>query len=88
MISKLCAVSRTFERAMPYICVDEAEVIRLPSFMQLLELPPAKEMPVVAVYKFNDLTGQRKECQTLHHFLHSHARWTSNGNRCIENCWL
>ena len=61
--------NRTFERAMPFICVDEAEVIRLPSFMQLLELPPAKEMPVVAVYKFNDLTGQRKECQTSHHSL-------------------
>ena len=55
------AVGRTFERAMPYICVDEAEVIRLPSYLKLLDLRPAKEMPVVAVYKFNDLTGQRKE---------------------------
>ena len=35
------AIGRTFERAMPYICVDEAEVIRLPSFLQLLDLPPA-----------------------------------------------
>ena len=62
------AAGRTFERAMPFICVDEAEVIRLPSFMQLLELPPAKEMPVVAVYKFNDLTGQRKEVPNIASF--------------------
>ena len=62
------AAGRTFERAMPFICVDEAEVIRLPSFMQLLELQPAKEMPVVAVYKFNDLTGQRKEVPNIASF--------------------
>ena len=62
------AIGRTFERAMPYICVDEAEVIRLPSFLQLLDLPPAKEMPVVAVYKFNDLTGQRKEVPNIASF--------------------
>jgi len=43
-----------------YICVDMPEVIRLPSYTQLLELPPAKEMPVVAVYSFQDQTGQRK----------------------------
>ena len=62
------AVGRTFERAMPYICVDEAEVIRLPSYLELLDLPPAKEMPVVAVYKFNDLTGQRKEVPNIASF--------------------
>ena len=71
---------------MPYICVDDAEVIRLPSYLELLDLPPAKEMPV-AVYKFNDLTGQRKECQILHHSLRSHTRRTVDGHRCIENCW-
>ena len=62
------AVGRTFERAMPYICVDEAEVIRLPSYLELLNLPPAKEMPVVAVYKFMDLTGQRKELPNIASF--------------------
>ena len=43
-----------------YICVEPAEVVTLPSFIDLLNLPPATNMPVVAVYKFNDLTGQRK----------------------------
>ena len=43
-----------------YICVESPEVVRLPSYIQLLELPPAKEQPVVAVYNFQDLTGQRK----------------------------
>ena len=43
-----------------YICVDNPEVIRLPSYMELLNIPPAKEMPVVAVYSFQDRTGQRK----------------------------
>lgn len=43
-----------------YICVESPEVVRLPSYIQLLELPPAKEKPVIAVYNFQDLTGQRK----------------------------
>ena len=43
-----------------YICVDMPEVIKLPSYIQLLELPPAKEKPIVAVYSFQDRTGQRK----------------------------
>ena len=43
-----------------YICVDMPEVIRLPAHMELLNLPPAKEKPVVAVYSFQDQTGQRK----------------------------
>jgi len=42
------------------ICVEKAEVVRLPSYLELLQLPPAKEMPVVAVYQFLDKTGQRK----------------------------
>ena len=42
------------------ICVEKAEVVRLPSYLELLQLPPAKEMPVVAVYQFTDKTGQRK----------------------------
>ena len=43
-----------------YICVEEPEAVRLPSYLELLDLPPAKEMPVVAVYNFLDKTGQRK----------------------------
>ena len=39
-----------------YICVEEAEVVRLPSYVELLNLPAAKERPVVAVYNFVDKT--------------------------------
>lgn len=42
------------------ICAENPEVIKLPSYLQLLELPPAETMPIVAVYRFQDLTGQRK----------------------------
>ena len=54
------AAGRTFERVMPFICVDEPEAVKLPSFIELLALPPAQDKPVVAVYKFDDKTGQRK----------------------------
>lgn len=47
-----------------YICVEDPTVVKLPSFMELLNLPPAKQMPVVAVYSFLDKTGQRKDSQT------------------------
>ena len=46
--------------ARKYICVDVAEPVRLPSYIDLLNLPPATERPVVAVYNFVDKTGQRK----------------------------
>jgi len=46
--------------ARDYICVDHPEVVDLPSYVRLLEVPPAEQMPVVAVYKFDDKTGQRK----------------------------
>ena len=54
------ASGRVFERALPFLCVEAPEVVQLPSYIQLLDLPPAEEMPVVAVYKFLDKTGQRK----------------------------
>lgn len=54
------ASGRIFTKAMPYICVENPEVVRMPSYIELLEIPPAKEMPVVAVYNFADKTGQRK----------------------------
>lgn len=48
------------EKAIPYTCVEEAKEIRLPTHYELLVLPPAENMPVVAVYQFSDKTGQRK----------------------------
>ena len=41
-------------------CIEDAEVVKLPTHLELLELPPAENMPVVAVYGFLDKTGQRK----------------------------
>ena len=46
------------------ICVEAPEVVRLPSYIDLLNLPPAKNKPVVAVYQFQDKTGQRKDSVT------------------------
>ena len=43
-----------------YVCVEQPEVVKLPSYIELLLLPPADERPVVAVYGFADKTGQRK----------------------------
>lgn len=62
------AMGRTFERAMPFICVDEPEAVKLPSYIELLKLPPAKNKPVVAVYNFSDKTGQRKAVDNLASF--------------------
>tara|TARA_R110001606_G_C15400425_1_gene652867 strand:- start:1798 stop:2709 length:912 start_codon:yes stop_codon:yes gene_type:complete len=59
---------RTFKRVMPFICVDQPESIKLPSFINLIKLPPAEQMPVVAVYKFQDLTGQRKNREGIADF--------------------
>ena len=41
-------------------CVEDPEAIKLPAYALLLELPAAEVMPVIAVYGFQDLTGQRK----------------------------
>ena len=54
------ASGRIFTKAMPYICVEYPEVVRLPAYIELLKVPPAENMPVVAVYNFADKTGQRK----------------------------
>ena len=51
-----------------YICVEDPIVVKLPSFIELLKLPPADEKPVVAVYAFKDLTGQRKSVDNLASF--------------------
>ena len=41
-------------------CIEKAEVVKIPTYQELANLPPAKDMPVVAVYAFMDKTGQRK----------------------------
>ena len=51
-----------------YICIEEPEVIKLPAYKELLDLPPAKERPVVAVYGFLDKTGQRKSREGIADF--------------------
>ena len=43
-----------------YICIDQPEAVDLPSYVKSLQLPPAEEKPIVAVYSFLDKTGQRK----------------------------
>ena len=51
-----------------YICVENPTVVKLPAYIELLKLPPAKEQPVVAVYNFLDKTGQRKSVQNIASF--------------------
>ena len=46
------------------ICIEQPEVVKLPAYIDLLNLPPAENMPVVAVYNFIDKTGQRKDSVT------------------------
>tara|TARA_R100001510_G_C7639610_1_gene197332 strand:+ start:403 stop:1338 length:936 start_codon:yes stop_codon:yes gene_type:complete len=43
------------------ICSDDPETVELPTHQKLKNLPPAKEKPIIAVYKFLDKTGQRKQ---------------------------
>lgn len=42
-------------------CIEEPKKVELPTYKQLRMLPPAEVQPIVAVYNFGDLTGQRKE---------------------------
>ncbi|RPH07091.1 MAG: hypothetical protein CBD54_004225 [Alphaproteobacteria bacterium TMED194] len=46
------------------ICVEQPQVVKLPAYIDLLNLPPAENKPVVAVYGFLDKTGQRKDSVT------------------------
>jgi len=41
-------------------CIEDAEVVKIPTSQELTDLPPAETMPIVAVYGFLDKTGQRK----------------------------
>ena len=54
--------------ARKYICVDEPTAEKLPAYVELLNIPPAKDKPVVAVYGFHDLTGQRKSVDNIASF--------------------
>jgi len=49
-------------------CREEAVEIILPTHRQLQNIPPAEKQIVVAVYKFNDLTGQRKSKDNIASF--------------------
>lgn len=49
-------------------CKEEAVVVTLPASERLANLPAAKYKPIVAVYRFQDLTGQRKSRENLADF--------------------
>lgn len=42
-------------------CIEEPIVERLPTYQKLFDLPAPEKQPIVAVYEFNDKTGQRKQ---------------------------
>lgn len=46
-------------------CIQEPEQVVLPTYEQLRALPPAEQQPIVAVYSFGDLTGQRKQRENI-----------------------
>ena len=49
-------------------CIEEAVVVTLPASERLANLPAAKYKPIVAVYRFEDLTGARKHRDNLADF--------------------
>ena len=51
-----------------YECRESAEVVTLPASEKLANLPAAKVRPIVAVYSFKDLTGQRKSRDNIADF--------------------
>ena len=55
-------------KRIPFECIENPEIIELPTYEQLRNLPPAETMPIVAVYGFKDLTGQRKSKDNLASF--------------------
>ena len=63
VVDVVTAVKWSYQRK--YICVNGPEVVKLPSYVELLNLPPADTKPVVAVYGFSDKTGQRKESPNI-----------------------
>ena len=73
---EVCDFDRGFEKDLitgvakriPFECIENPEIIELPTYAQLRNLAPAETMPIVAVYGFNDLTGQRKSKDNLASF--------------------
>lgn len=59
-------VAKTWTRK--YICVESPHVVKLPAYLELLNLPPAEEKPIVAVYNILDKTGQRKSVTNIASF--------------------
>tara|TARA_B100000586_G_scaffold170936_1_gene124740 strand:+ start:730 stop:1479 length:750 start_codon:yes stop_codon:yes gene_type:complete len=49
-------------------CVEDPKQVMLPTFEKLMNLPPAKIMPIVAVYSFTDQTGARKRRDSIADF--------------------
>tara|TARA_R100001443_G_scaffold100995_2_gene108572 strand:+ start:1941 stop:2720 length:780 start_codon:yes stop_codon:yes gene_type:complete len=49
-------------------CREPAIEVKLPTHVQLKKIPPAKDKIVVAVYEFQDLTGQRKSKDNIASF--------------------
>lgn len=60
VVDVVTAIEKTYY-AKKYLCKEGPEVVNLPAYIDLLNLPPAETKPVVAVYDFLDKTGQRKE---------------------------
>ena len=69
-----CASVPMYEDSCKYLlgpiseCREDPEEIKLPTYIQLQRVPPAKDKVVVAVYNFNDLTGQRKSKDNIASF--------------------
>lgn len=43
------------------VCVEEPTINKIPTYQALFDLPAPEKQPIVAVYNFKDLTGQRKQ---------------------------
>lgn len=64
----ITSIPNAVRSTLPLVCNDEPEIIELPSYVQLLNLPPAEQMPIVAVYSFTDQTGQRRSVENIASF--------------------
>ncbi len=70
-----------------YICVESPTAVRLPAYIDLLNLPPAKEANSCSLQipRFN-WTKKTNRCICI--ILHSSdSRVKCNVNRCIKECW-
>tara|TARA_R110000822_G_scaffold79197_2_gene189547 strand:- start:535 stop:1443 length:909 start_codon:yes stop_codon:yes gene_type:complete len=68
LMEAIGSIPSAIRTVMPLICKDQPEIIRLPSYIELMNLPPAEIMPIVAVYGFVDKTGQRRPEQNIASF--------------------